>query len=141
MNELRWIAALALSFAVSAFAQTASFTAAPTNLAAAGGEVTLTAIASYEGEPGAIGWSIVLPANWTLVSVNGPNVPAIAPKSGAEGALEFAYTAVPARRAEFRVTVRYPAGVPTAKATSTAIVRTAGNLKTLMPPPVIFESK
>jgi hypothetical protein len=88
-----------------------------------------------------VGWSIALPADWTLVSVGGANVPEIAPEAGTTGTLEFAYTSAPAGRAEFSVIVKYPAGVKSAKATPTVLVRTAGKLATLNPTAVEFSSK
>jgi hypothetical protein len=120
----------------SAFAQTASLTADQTALAPAGGTIALTATVNYEGEPGAVGWSIALPAEWSLMSVAGPNVPAIKPEAGSTGTLEFAYTNVPANRAEFSVMVRYPANATTAVARPTVIVRAGGKLNTLTPPAV-----
>lgn len=135
MKHLRF-AALAVLCAASAFAQTATLTSATTTLSPAGGQLALTATVNYEGEPGAVGWAIALPADWTLVSVGGPNVPAIAPEPGSTGTLEFAYTGVPAQRAEFTVMVRYPANAKTTAATSTALVRANGKLSTLTPKPV-----
>ena len=107
-------------------------------LAAAGGSVALTASVSYEGQPSALGWAIVLPADWTVVSVTGTDVPEISPSAGATGTLEFAYTAAPATKAEFTVLVRYPAGVTTAKAVPTVLVRAQGKLTTLNPAPIEF---
>lgn len=120
----------------SAFAQTASLTADHAALAPSGGTIALTATVNYEGEPGAVGWSIALPGEWSLVSVTGPNVPAIIPETGSTGTLEFAYTTVPNARAEFTVLVRYPANAPSAKATPTVLVRAGGKLSTLSPPAV-----
>ena len=71
--------------------------------------LVLRATAEYQGEPGALGWALALPADWSLVAINGPQAPAIAPAVGSTGTLEFAYTDVPAKRAEFAVIVRYPA--------------------------------
>lgn len=120
-----------------AFAQTASLKADRTALVPDGGTVQFTASVSYETQPGAIGWSIVLPEGWAVVSVGG-DVPAIAPESGATGTVEFAYTAAPVGRAEFTLVLRYPAGSPAAKATSTVLVRTSGKLATLTPAPLEF---
>jgi len=122
--------------ASAAFAQTASLTADNTSLAPSGGTVALKAAASYEGTPGALGWEIALPADWTLVSVSGPNVPSIAPDAGTAGTLEFAYTSIPTERAEFTVLVRYPANTATATATPTLLVRGGGKLTTVTPPAV-----
>ena len=136
MNKLRCLLAAALFAAASAFAQNAALTADQTNLAPAGGTVMLTASASYEGELGALGWSIALPADWSLVSISGPNVPAIAPEPGASGTLEFAFTSVPAGRAEFSVLVKYPANAQAATATPKVLLRSGGKLATLSPAPV-----
>jgi hypothetical protein len=138
MKILRFSAVAVLCAAVSAFAQNAMLTADNSSLAPSGGTVVLTATASYDGEPGALGWAIVLPADWTLVSVSGPHVPAIAPEAGTTGTLEFAYTSVPAGRAEFTVLVRYPANASSAIAKPTVLVRAGGKLATLNPPAVQF---
>lgn len=135
------VTAFALCAASVAFAQNAALKADSTVLAAGGGNVALTASVSYEGTPGALGWAIVLPTDWTLVSVTGANVPEIAPGAGATGTLEFAYTAAPAAKAEFTVVVRYPAGATTAKAVPTVLVRANGKLATLTPAAVEFAAK
>jgi len=130
MKHLRF-ALLTLLASASALAQSATLASDTTILSNAGGNVALTAAVNYDGEPGAIGWSIELPADWSLVSVGGPNVPAIAPEAGTTGTLEFAYTAVPTQRAEFTVVVRYPANAKTTTATSTVLVRAGGKLNTV----------
>jgi predicted dienelactone hydrolase len=134
----RLVAAFFLLTAGFAFAQNATLKADATALAPAGGSVTLTAAVNYDGQPSALGWAIALPADWTLVSVAGANVPEIAPSAGSTGTLEFAYTAAPAAKAEFSVVVRYPAGATTAKAVPTVLVRADGKLATLTPAPVEF---
>jgi hypothetical protein len=131
-------AACALLVATAAFAQTATLKSDATALSAGGGSVQLSASVAYDGQPGAVGWSIALPADWSLVSVGGANVPEIAPDAGTTGTLEFAYTSAPAGRAEFTVVVKYPAGAKSAKATPTVLVRTAGKLATLNPAAVEF---
>lgn len=136
MKHLRFAALAVLCAASSAFAQTATLTSETTTLSPGGGQLALTATVNYDGEPGAVGWAIALPADWTLVSVGGPNVPAIAPDPGSTGTLEFAFTGVPAQRAQFTVIVRYPADAKTTTATSTVLVRTGGKLNTLTPKPV-----
>ncbi len=130
------VASLAMLSAASAFAQSAALSSDTSTLAPAGGTVVLTAATTYDTAPGALGWSITLPADWTLVAVTGPNVPAISPEPGSSGALEFAFTQVPAARVEFSVQVRYPANAGTAQATSKVLVRADGKLTTLSPAPV-----
>jgi len=132
------VAVLAIFSSDVAFAQNATLSSDTTALVRSGGTVTLTATADYDATPGALGWSIALPADWTLVSVSGPNVPAIAPEPGSAGTLEFAYTSVPAQRAEFSVQVHYPANASAIKATPTVLVRSGGKLITLTPPAVEF---
>ena len=134
----RLVAAFFLVTAGAAFAQNATLTADATALAPAGGQVTFAAAVSYDGQPSALGWAIALPADWTLVSVAGANVPEVSPAAGSTGALEFAYTAAPAAKAEFSVIVRYPAGTATAKAVPTVLVRANGKLATLSPALVEF---
>jgi hypothetical protein len=131
--RLALIGLLALLGALSAVAQTATLSANDGSLSPNGGSVVLTATTTYDGAPGALGWSIELPANWTLESVSGTNVPQVSPETGATGTLEFAYTAVPAARAEFTLIVRYPAGAASIDATSTVLVRADGKLTTLKP--------
>lgn len=139
--RLRVLVSVCASFFASmAFAQTATFTSDTNALAAGGGTVTLTATTNYDDPPGALGWSIELPADWALVSTSGPNVPAISPEPGSSGTLEFAFTTLPAQRAEFTVQVRYPANAATARVTSTVLVRGGGKLTTLTPPVVELRS-
>ena len=131
VSLLRALVVLALVFGATALglAQSAVLTAETKALAAT---------ANYEGQPGALGWSIALPADWFLVSVSGPNPPGIAPEAGSAGTLEFAYFAIPANRAEFKFVVRYPPGAATAKATPTVLIRANGKLVTLEPAAVAF---
>jgi hypothetical protein len=136
MNSFRLAFAFLVCAAASALAQNATLTADTNTLSPSGGTVSLTATVSYEGEPGAVGWSIVLPADWSLVGVSGPEVPAVSPDAGATGTLEFAYTALPPQQATFVVTVRYPANAPTTAAVPTVLVRANGKLATLSPKPV-----
>jgi hypothetical protein len=135
------VASLAIFAAASAFAQSAALSSDTTTLAPSGGTVVLTATTTYDAAPGALGWSIALPAEWTLVSVSGPDVPAISPQAGSSGTLEFAFTAVPAGRAEFTVQVRYPANAESAQATPKVLVRAGGKLTTLTPAPVDLRGK
>ncbi len=137
--RLRYLAVtFALGLASVAFAQTASLKADVAALIPSGGSVTLTAAATYDGQPAALGWAIALPSDWTLVSVSGVNIPEISPDVGSTGTLEFAYTSAPAGRAEFNVVVRYPAGATTAKAVPTVLIRANGKLATLSPTAVEF---
>lgn len=120
------------------FSQTAALTATTNELAPHGGVVQLGAQLTYEGQPGAVAWSIAVPAGWSLVSVSGPNLPAIAPPTGAGGVLEFAFTSVPSGHVDFSILLRYPAGLPAAAVGATAYVRADGKLSTLTPAKVSF---
>lgn len=134
MNLLRL---LSLAFVCgTAFAQTATLSSDTSTLSPSGGQVVLTATASYDGEPGALGWMIELPADWQLVSVGGPNTPDIKPDAGVSGTLEFAFVQVPAQTARFTVLVRYPANARTTSARSTVLIRAGGRLNTVNPAPV-----
>lgn len=140
MKTLRF-ALLSIVLAATAFAQSASLKANGTKLAADGGTVQLTASVNYDGEPGAIGWSIALPPDWKLAGISGPNVPTVAPEVGSTGTLEFAFSAIPTGRVEFSILVTYPSGTATAKAAPTVLVRKDGKLTTLTPAPVEFSTK
>ena len=131
--SLCFIAAIAT---IGLRAQNASLSTDTPVLAPSGGTLVLRAAADYANEPGAVGWSIKLPGDWSLVSINGPHVPDIRPEAGTTGELEFAFTNIPANRAEFSVIVRYPANSPSAEATSTVLIRASGKLATLTPAPV-----
>lgn len=120
------------------FSQTAALTATSNELAPRGGVVQLGAVLTYDGQPGAVAWSISVPAGWSLVSVSGPNLPAIAPPAGAGGVLEFAFTSVPLGRVDFSILVRYPAGLPAAAVGATAYLRADGKLSTLTPAKLSF---
>lgn len=130
---LRCAAVSAAVCVANAFAQEAKLSADVTTLSEVGGVITFTASTTYSGTPGALGWSIVLPSDWTIVAVAGPHVPDIAPAPDATGTLEFAYTSPPANNATFVVSVRYPSGVAATKVTSSALVRANGKLVTLIP--------
>lgn len=134
----RFAVTFALCAASLASAQTATLKADASALVLSGGSITFTAAANYDGQPSAVGWAIALPSDWTFVSVSGANVPEISPDAGSTGTLEFAYTSAPARRAEFNLVVRYPAGATTAKAVPTVLIRANGKLATLTPSPVVF---
>jgi hypothetical protein len=136
IRSLLSLSLIAASAAVGLRAQSASLSTDTPVLAPSGGKVVLRAVADYDGEPGALGWSIKLPADWSLVAINGPHVPEIKPEAGTGGELEFAFTNVPAARAEFSVIVSYPANSGSVEATSTALVRAGGKLATLTPAPL-----
>lgn len=133
-----FLLALVCGAATLGSSQTASLTADTTALAPGGGSVALTATVTYDHPPGALGWSILLPPDWSLLSVSGDPIPGITPEVGNSGTLEFAYFTIPAQRAEFKLVVRYPAGATTAKAVPTVLVRANGKLVTLEPAPVAF---
>lgn len=136
MRLVRFLALAVLCAVVPAFGQTATLTVDQPTLRAEGGAITFTASVAYEGEPGALGWAITLPEEWSFVSVGGANPPDIAPQPGSSGTLEFAYTRVPPQGATFTVVVRYPADAKTAQATSLVLVRAGGKLTTVKPAPV-----
>jgi hypothetical protein len=104
----------------------------------AGGNLTLVATIAYPTlVPTALGYTINLPADWALVSTGGPNTPGNAPAAGTTGALEFAYTAIPANQASFTVVVSYPAGLSGNQTlTASAIYRTP--LATIAVPSVVL---
>jgi hypothetical protein len=139
MKSTRTLLLLAsLVLAPLAGAQTAALKADNPHLAPSGGTLALTATLTYEGAPGAIGWSVELPADWSLVSVAGQTPPQIAPEAGTRGTLEFAFTEAPAARAEFTIVVRYPASAPSFSAKPLVILRQDGQLSQLKPAPVAF---
>lgn len=119
-------------------AQTVSLGADAQVLSRRGGEVTLTATVNYEAAPSALGWSIDLPPSWTLVRVEGPDLPAVAPSPGTTGVLEFAFTRAPAGETRFAVVVGYPAGPGAAEVTAVALIRSGGKLIQRAPKPVVF---
>lgn len=118
--------------------QTATVDANTSELARNGGTVQLSVVATYEGMPAALGWSLELPTGWTLESVSGPNVPPLSPEPGTAGSLEFAYTTVPPRACSFSVGVRYPAKALHATVHATLVVRADGHLTTVNAAPVVF---
>lgn len=124
---------LALGTLLPAFAQLTEFRSDVGRLSPAGGQVKLTAAVTYEDAPGAIGWSITLPVGWKLVALSGPHLPAVAPEIGSTGQLDFAYSVIPAQRAEFSLAVSYPAGADSGRVPAVVIVRRDGKLTTLAP--------
>jgi hypothetical protein len=113
-----------------AYGQQASLAVEPNRLSADGGSLTFTATATYEQAPNALGWSIKLPAGWSLQRTGGAQVPEIVPASGTTSPLEWAYVAVPATQAQFEFTAHYPAGLSTNQTvTAELIVRVDGQTK------------
>lgn len=141
MHAFRSYVLLASCACATAFAQTASLDTNVTKLVAAGGDLVLTATVVYDQQPSALGWSIALPSDWALVSVAGPNTPAVVPPAGSGGVLEFAFTSVPANRAQFAITAHYPANADSVVLTSTVFVRADGRLATLTPTPIRIAGK
>lgn len=131
-----WILAFFSTFGLHA--QSASISASAEHLAPTGGTVVLRAVATYAEETGAVGWSIKVPGGWSLVSLDGPNVPEIVPEVGASGELEFAFTRIPNGRAEFSVSLRYPPECSSSEASSFALIRTSGKLAVVTPAPLQF---
>lgn len=74
----------------------------------AGGTATITVELSFPPAAASLGWSTELPPGWSYLS--GSNEPDVAPKSGATGVLEWAWTAPPESPASFSFEVRVPAG-------------------------------
>ena len=137
-NIIPIIVGVLVALTSNVVAQTASVSVDNPNLAPGGGGVVLTASVAYDGQPGALGVAVQLPVGWTLVSVAGVNVPAIAPESGSTGTLEFAYTQVPANGVRFSLVVRYPEKAVSASVVPTVLVRSNGKLATLLPAPIAF---
>ncbi len=125
-----------LSLAASLFGQSASLQADSRELNPAGGEIALTAVTTYEGELGALGWEIQLPAGWRLARLSGPNAPAVASPPGTMGTLEFAFAQMPPARTAFLVHVAYPPQAAAGVVSGTALLRAHGKLTTLKPEPV-----
>jgi hypothetical protein len=103
----------------------ASLTASASSYAVSGGELTLTAAVAYPGlTPSAVGYTVNLPAGWTLTRIAGPNAPEVRPPVPASGPLEFAYTSFPSGGASFTLTVTYPAALSSPQTiTASAIYR------------------
>lgn len=130
--------AATLGLLLPAQAQTADFSAEGRFLAPGGGVITFHANLHYAEQPAAIGWMIEVPSTWSLVKVDGGNVPQVVPSRDASGNLEFAYTQVPPSSARFTVTLRYPANEGAATITPTVVIRSGGKPVTLSPTPVAF---
>jgi hypothetical protein len=105
-------------------------------LAPQGGTVVLTATASYDNNPAALGWEVVLPPDWSLVAVSGANIPDIAPTKGSTGTMEFAFVTIPAGKAEFALEVAYPPNAASTTVESSALFRGDGKLTTVRPEPL-----
>lgn len=57
---------------------------------------TVTHTIEYEGKATALGVKVTLPEGCSFVGVQGENAPAVAPKAGTTGTLEFAWIDIPA---------------------------------------------
>jgi hypothetical protein len=113
-------------------AQTASLTADSTTLAAGGGTVSIAATITYSGRPSALGWTITLPAGWSYA---GGDNPGVAPSSGQTGALDWAFTSIPASPARLTFRANYPAGQSGAATVGgSAVYREDGQLRSLSVP-------
>lgn len=136
MNLKKFTALLAACFAASfGFAQSATLTA-DRSAASAGEVVTVTASVTYAGTPGAMGWSVTLPAGWSYVATSGPNVPSIAPQEGATGTLEWAYTDAPAGAARFSFSVKAAGKPGTQQVSGKALLRADGKQTTAEAAPI-----
>lgn len=134
LRSLLWAALASIVASVgAASAQTAQLSVDSAVLDARGGTVRVLAALHYTDRPDAIGWSIALPAGWSLQAVGGGSPPQIQPAPGSTGALEFAYTTAPDLAATFEVTVRYPAQAERTELTAEVLIRSHGRLTTLQP--------
>jgi len=82
----------------------------PSGLLAAGGIVTLELGTSYIGTaPSQLGWTLVLPPGFSYAG--GESEPEVKPTTGNTGSIDWAYVAIPAGPANFRVRIAYVAGL------------------------------
>jgi hypothetical protein len=88
----------------------ANYVSVPTVTLTGGGGTGATANAIIL-TPAALGFTVNLPAGWTVNNVGGANVPSIAPNPGDSGQLGFGYFSFPANHATFTVTLDYPPGL------------------------------
>lgn len=104
-----------LASPLSALARNAiSFTAAPAVLSSAGGTITFTVALDYDAPATALSLQVASPnASWTYGTTGGASVPEIVPRAGDTGhtgdGYGFLYFNVPAQRATFTFTLKYPA--------------------------------
>ncbi|MBI5767102.1 MAG: hypothetical protein HZA93_04855 [Verrucomicrobia bacterium] len=133
-RQLLVLAASLLTASIG-FGQSASLVA-DKSAVASGAELTLTASATYEGTPSAMGWSVTLPAGWSYVSTTGPDVPAITPQAGATGTIEWAFTESPAGVAHFRFTVKATGKAGDSVLKARVLLRAAGKQQTVEASPV-----
>jgi uncharacterized delta-60 repeat protein len=73
-----------------------------------GGQVTLAGSLQYPGTIGAVTWSVLLPAGWTLAGDTGAAGAAVRPAVGTADLLEWKWTAVPASPVAFTYTLNVP---------------------------------
>lgn len=140
MNTRNFLALfIGLATAILGVAQTATLKADRIWLTASAGTVSLTAAATYDGQPSALAWSVALPEHWSFVDMAGPDVPAVAPAAGATGVLEFAFTTAPANRAEFVIRVRHESNDEPNAIVSSVILRKDGKLTNIAVAPVQFQ--
>jgi len=114
------------------YGQQASLGVETNRLSADGGSLTFTATATYDQTPNALGWSIKLPAGWSLQQTGGAQVPEVAPAPRTTRTLEWAYIVVPATATQFEFTACYPAGLNNNQTvTAELIVRADGQTKSV----------
>ncbi len=103
------ILGLLFCVAPSLFGQSFTISSDAPAYKSAAGQMTFTVTASYPGTPGALGFRIVAPLNWTFASVSGTNPPNCLSASGGKqngsDGFEFYFITPPDSSASFKVTL------------------------------------
>lgn len=86
----------------------------------AGGTVTVTNTITYTGTLSALAWTSTLPTGWTYAS-GGGSEGEVKPAVGANGAVNWSWTTIPASPFTFTYTLNVPAGANTAQTLSALV--------------------
>jgi hypothetical protein len=93
-----------------------------------GSTVTITNTLTFPGTPSGLGWSVTLPAGWSLVAEAGA-AGDVRPLAGDSGTLEWAWTTIPASPVSFSYTLSVPAGASGEQLIAAdAIIRSGGTV-------------
>jgi len=142
MNFAIVAALVVLGLAPAAKAQLTMSRAAVPSSYTAGATVDFTVTLTLQsvGQVNAVGVEETLPVGWTFAAITGGTVPSIAPNSGDDGLLEFAWFPLPT----FPVTFTYRVNVPESSAGTKSVQGSAlvllsgvgelssGNVKTIL---------
>jgi len=101
------------------------------DVSVSGGEATITTTIEYVSAVTALGVQVTLPDGWSYVSASGSDEPAVKPKTGSAGTVDFAWIMPPASPVIFNYTVAAPEGGSGAEEIDSIVLYRIGSGKEL----------